>query len=176
MSELNNENRKVNGKTKSKRAILPSVILSMRELIKDMKIIFRGSRKWLILLSLIFPFTYLMFMYMVFGQESYSIPAAVVVNGYNSASDLQEDINDEKLNETLKFISYLNNDSLVGKTVIKLKIVNITWNSDELNGKFQENKILLIINLPANFEDLVRKARKIETGEMSSENWTPVMI
>ncbi|MHA1889363.1 MAG: ABC transporter permease [Promethearchaeota archaeon] len=176
MNELNNSNRNINGKSKSKRAILPSAKLSIRELIKDIKIIFRGSRKWLILLSLIFPFTYLMFMYMVFGQESYSIPAAVVVKGYNSASDLEEDISNGKLNETLKFISYLNNDSLVGKTIIKLKIVNITWNSEELNGKFQENKILLIINLPANFEDLVRKARKIETGEMSSENWTPVMI
>lgn len=141
-----------NSKKKIKKA---SLSIIKEEVLKNIKIIFRGPTRTLFLLSLLFPITYLIFMNLIFGAVNFNYPLAVVIPDYNSNDELNTALNNHELNNTQEFLSYINNNSLIGKTIVKNHIEFIGTTEEEFVDQLYSEEIVMIAVLPENFENTI---------------------
>ncbi len=141
---------------KSKRKnIKASISIIKEEILKNIKIVFRGPTRTLFFLCLLFPITYLIFMNLIFGAVNFNYPFAVVIPDYNSNDELIYALNNNELNNTQEFLSYLNNNSLVGETIVKSHIEGIGITEEEFEDQLYAEEIVMIVILPENFEDII---------------------
>ena len=139
-------------KKKIKKA---SISIIKEEFLKNIKIIFRGPTRTLFFLSLLFPITYLVFMTLIFGSVNFNYPLAVVIPDYNSNGELDDAFNNHELNNTQEFLSYINNNDLVGKTIVKSHIALIGTTEEEFEDQLNSEEIVMIVILPENFENTI---------------------
>ncbi len=132
-----------------------SISIIKEEILKNIKIVFRGPTRTLFFLCLLFPITYLIFMNLIFGAVNFNYPFAVVIPDYNSNDDLNYSLNNNELNNTQEFLNYLNNNSLVGKTIVKSHIEGIGISEEEFKDQLYAEEIVMIVILPENFEDMI---------------------
>ncbi|MFW9895990.1 MAG: ABC transporter permease [Candidatus Thorarchaeota archaeon] len=132
-----------------------SLSIIKAEILKNIKIIFRGPTRTLFFLCLIFPITYLTFMTLIFGSVNFNYPFAVVIPDYDSNDELNYALNNNELNNTVEFLSYLNNNDLVGKTIVKSHIISIGTSEEEFEGSLYNEDIVMIVILPENFETII---------------------
>ncbi|MFX1303817.1 MAG: ABC transporter permease [Promethearchaeota archaeon] len=145
---------------KSKKNIKKSSISIIKEeFLKNIKIVFRGPTRTLFLLCLLFPITYLIFMNLIFGAVNFNYPFAVVIPDYNSNDELNYALNNNELNNTQEFLSYLNNNDLVGKTIVKSHIKAIGITEEEFKDQLYSEEIVMIVILPENFENIISAAK-----------------
>ncbi len=145
--------KKLSKKRKSSIAILKN------EISKDIRIIFRGPSRTLLLISLIFPITYLFFMNMIFGAVNFNYPFAVVIPDYNSDSELNTALENDEIPNIEEFLDYLNNNELVGPTLVKSHIEMIGISAQQFENKLQLEEIVMIVILPENFENIIQSVK-----------------
>ncbi|MFX0011171.1 MAG: ABC transporter permease [Candidatus Hermodarchaeota archaeon] len=132
-----------------------SVSIIKAEILKNIRIIFRGPTRTLFILSLLFPITYLIFMNLIFGAVNFNYPLAVVIPDYASNNELNNAFNNHELNNTQEFLSYINNNDLVGKTIVKSHIEFIGTTEEEFEDRLKSEEIVMIAILPENFETII---------------------
>ncbi|MHA1720026.1 MAG: ABC transporter permease [Promethearchaeota archaeon] len=137
--------------------------LNLRVLVYEMqkmfRIFLRSPNKGIVIVILIFPITFTLFMGLVFGRSYYSFPTAIVVEGYATQAQLDADLNNGNLPETERFINYINNYSLVDGTIVHSEVVKIVYSLDEVEKEFKNLEILVILILPENFEKYINQAK-----------------
>ncbi|MFX1325029.1 MAG: ABC transporter permease [Promethearchaeota archaeon] len=132
-----------------------SLGLIKEEFLKNIKIIFRGPTRTLFFLCLLFPITYLTFMNLIFGAVNFNYPFAVVIPDYDSNDELNYALISNELNHTVEFLSYLNNNDLVGKTIVKSHIASIGTKEEEFEDQLYSEDIVMIVILPEDFENTI---------------------
>ncbi|MFX1239479.1 MAG: hypothetical protein ACFE8P_17390, partial [Promethearchaeota archaeon] len=145
-----------------------SIAILKNEISKNIRIIFRGPSRTLLLISLIFPITYLFFMNMIFGAVNFNYPFALVIPDYNSDNELNIAFENNKLPNTEEFISYLNNNELVGPTLVKSHIELIGSSAQQFENTLKLEEIVMIVILPENFEKIIQSVK--------NGTWTEGMI
>ncbi len=141
---------------KSKKTVKKySISIIKEEILKNIKIVFRGSTRTLFFLCLVFPITYLTFMYLIFGAVNFNYPVAVVIPDYDSNDELNYALDNNELNNTQEFLRYLNNNDLVGKTIVKSHIEVIGITEEEFKDQLYGEEIVMIVILPENFENII---------------------
>ncbi|MFX1555375.1 MAG: ABC transporter permease, partial [Promethearchaeota archaeon] len=68
-------------------------------------------------------------------------------------------LNNNELNNTQEFLSYLNNNDLVGKTIVKSHIKAIGITEEEFKDQLYSEEIVMIVILPENFENIISAAK-----------------
>ncbi len=134
------------------------------EILKNIRIIFHGPSRTLLLLSLIFPITYLFFMNMIFGAVNFNYPIALVIPDYSSNNELNTALENNELPNTEEFMDFLNNNELVGKTIVKSHIKVIGISAQQFENEIQLEEIVMIVILPENFENIIQSVK--------NGNWT----
>ncbi|MFX1310388.1 MAG: ABC transporter permease [Promethearchaeota archaeon] len=129
------------------------------EISKNIRIIFYGPSRTLLLLSLIFPITYLFFMNMIFGAVNFNYPIALVVPDYNSDNELNAAFENNELPNTEEFMDYLNNNELVGPTLVKSHIKMIGISVQQFENDLQLEEIVMVAILPENFENIIQSVK-----------------
>ncbi|MHA1490356.1 MAG: ABC transporter permease [Promethearchaeota archaeon] len=142
-----------------KRNNKSSIGLIKEEFLKNMRIIFRGPSRTLLLLCLIFPFTYLFFMNLVFGAVNFNYPFAVVIPDYTSNDELNSALDNNGLPNTQEFLGYLNNNDLVGETVVKSHIKAIGTTLKEFEDELYNEELVMVVILPVNFEHIIKAVK-----------------
>ncbi|MHA1195860.1 MAG: ABC transporter permease [Promethearchaeota archaeon] len=142
-----------------KQGKVNGLLLIWAEIKKNIKILFRGPSKTIFILCLIFPLTYLLFMNLVFGAVNFNYAIAVVIPDYDSNEKLKTALNDNKLPNTQEFLNYLNNNSVVGPTIVKSHVEFIGVSEQEFEEKLKNQEISLIVILPVNFESAIESVK-----------------
>lgn len=130
------------------------------EVKKNIHMVFRGESKVILLLTLVFPLMYLFFMSLVFVNPNLNYGMAIVIPDYDSDEDLSMALEMKRLPHTQEFLDYLNNNDLVGKTIIKSHIEHIGTSQEQFEDELREQEISLIVILPDNFEQIIRKVKR----------------
>lgn len=102
---------------------------------------------------------FMLFMWMVFGLLQFNYPMAVVVPGYASDASLDAALDDDELPETQLFLDYLNNDSLIGETIVQSHVEEVGHSEAQFEAAFAHHDLSVIVVLPENFETTIRAAR-----------------
>ncbi|MFX1570254.1 MAG: ABC transporter permease [Promethearchaeota archaeon] len=144
---------------RSSKNIKSSIGVLKNEISKNIKIILRGPSRTLLLLSLLFPITYLFFMNMVFGSVDFNYPIALVVPDYNSDEDLNTALEQNELPNIGEFMDYLNNNELVGPTLVKSHIQIIGISAQQFQNDLQLENVVMIVILPENFEKIIQSVK-----------------
>ncbi len=129
------------------------------EISKNIKIILRGPSRTLLLLSLIFPITYLFFMNLIFGSLNFNYPLALVIPDYNSDDELNAALENNDLPNIKQFMGYLNNNDLVGPTIVKSHIEMIGVSAQEFEDDLRVENIVMTVILPTNFENIIEQVK-----------------
>lgn len=139
-----------------------SLSLLKNEILRNMKIVLRGPSRLLLVISLIFPITYLLFMNLVFGLgiTTFNYPMAVVVPDYESSSALEADLNQNKLPNLEEFLDYLDNNDLVGSTIVKSHVEAIGYSEEEFLDQMLTQDIVLIVVLPEDFDNIIQDVKE----------------
>jgi len=140
---------------KSSKNIKSSIGVLKNEISKNIKIILRGPSRTLLLISLIFPITYLFFMNMIFGSVNFNYPIALVVPDYNSDEELNTALEHNEVPNIKEFMDYLNNNELVGPTLVKSHIKMIGISAQQFENDLQLENVVMIVILPENFENII---------------------
>ncbi len=120
---------------------------------------FRGPTRTMVILTLIFPISYLTFMTFVFGAVNFNYPAALVIPDYATKDDLSEALAENKLPNTQEFIDFLNNNDLVGETLVKSHIVDVDVSEEVYESEMINQNIVMTIVLPENFEQTIAQVK-----------------
>jgi len=136
-----------------------SIGVLKNEISKNIRIIFRGPSRTLLLISLIFPITYLFFMNMIFGSVNFNYPFALVIPDYSSDNELNTALENDELPNTEEFMNYLNNNELVGPTLVKSHIKKIGISAQQFENDLQLEEIVMIVILPENFENIIQSVK-----------------
>ena len=145
--------KKVSKKKNSTIAVLKN------EISKNIKIIFRGPSRTLLLISLIFPITYLFFMNMIFGAVNFNYPFALVIPDYNSDDELNFALENNDIPNIEEFMNYLNNNDLVGPTLVKSHIQLIGISAQQFESKLELEEIVMIVILPEHFDNIIQSVK-----------------
>ena len=132
-----------------------SIGIIKEEILKNIKIVFRGPTRTLFLLCLLFPVSYLIFMNLIFGAVNFNYSCAVVIPDYDSNDELNYALDNNELPYTHEFLSYLNNNDLIGKTMVKSHIKVIGTTEEEFKDQLYNEEIVMIVVLPENFESII---------------------
>ncbi|MFX0007428.1 MAG: ABC transporter permease [Candidatus Hermodarchaeota archaeon] len=136
-----------------------TIALLKNEISKNIKIIFRGPSRTLLLISLIFPITYLFFMNMIFGAVNFNYPIALVIPDYNSDDELNYALENNEIPNVEEFMDYLNNNDLVGPTIVKSHIQMIGISAQQFESTLELEEIVMIAILPENFENIIQSVK-----------------
>ncbi len=154
---------------KSSRNIKTSIGVLKNEISKNIKIILRGPSRTLLFLSLLFPITYLFFMNMVFGSVNFNYPIALVVPDYNSDEELSTALGHNELPNIEEFVDYINNNELVGPTLVKSHIQMIGISAQQFENDLQLENVVMVVILPENFENVIQS---VKNGTWTNGNVT----
>jgi ABC-type multidrug transport system permease subunit len=141
-----------------------SIRIIKEEILKNIKIVFRGPSRTFFFLCLLFPITYLIFMTLIFGSVNFNYPFAVVIPDYDSNAELNYALDNHELNNTQEFLRYLNNNELVGKTIVKSHIEALGTSEEEFKDQLYNEEIVMVVILPENFENII--------SAVKNKSWT----
>lgn len=133
--------------------------LIVSEVRKNIKIILRGRTRLILILCLIFPLMFLSFMWLVFGQMNFNYPMAVVIPDYENDQQLNDDLSQGKLPNLSQLLDYLNNNSLIGQTIVESHIVATGTSMEDFEGALSNMEISLIVVFPENFEGIIEQVK-----------------
>ncbi|MHA1682939.1 MAG: ABC transporter permease [Promethearchaeota archaeon] len=131
------------------------------EMLKNFKILFRGPNKTVLILVIVFPLMYLSFMWGIFGNINFDYPMAVVIPGHGDTVDLNTQLQANALPNTAEFLDYLDDNSNVGRTMVKSHVI-ATGGSD-MEDKFMDMltnwNIEVLVILPNDFEESIARVK-----------------
>jgi len=133
--------------------------LFFNEIMKNIRVIIRGPTRTILIISIIFPLIYLSFMNMIFGVLNFNFPMAVVIPDYNSNEELNNAIESNNIPNTVQFLGYLNNNSVVGETIVKSHISALGISIDEFEEKLKLQELPLVVTLPLNFNNIISQVK-----------------
>jgi ABC-type multidrug transport system permease subunit len=133
--------------------------LYLNEIEKNIKIIFRGPTRTILIICVIFPLLYLAFMNMIFGVLNFNFPMAVVIPDYTSDEELHNALDSNYIPNTVEFLNYLNNNSVVGQTIVKSHITATGISLEQFEEELKLQKLSLIVKLPLNFDNIIAQVK-----------------
>lgn len=99
-------------------------------------------------------------MNLVFGAMNFNYPLAIVVPDYDSDDMLTGDLNSGNLKNLEEFIDYLNDNDLIGQTVVKSHVAAIGVSEEEFETQLLTQDIVLLVILPSNFDQIIESVKK----------------
>jgi len=96
---------------------------------------------------------------MIFGVLNFNFPMAVVIPDYNSNEELNNAIESNNIPNTVQFLGYLNNNSVVGETIVKSHISALGISIDEFEEKLKLQELPLVVTLPLNFNNIISQVK-----------------
>ena len=136
-----------------------AIRLFLSEIMKNIRVIIRGPTRTILIICIIFPLLYLTFMNMIFGVMDFNYPMAVVIPDYNSNEELHDALESNDIPNTLQFLDYLDNNSIVGQTIVKSHISGLGISVDEFEEELKLQELSLIVTLPLNFNNIISQVK-----------------
>jgi len=138
--------------------------LFLNEIMKNIRTIIRGPTRTILIICILFPLLYLTFMNMIFGVLNFNYPMAVVIPDYNSNEELHNALESNSIPNTVQFLDYLDNNSVVGQTIVKSHISALGISEEQFDERLKLQELSLIVTLPFNFNDII--------GQVKNGTWT----
>ena len=147
--------------------------LYFNEITKNLKIMIRGPSRSILITCLVFPLLYLMFMTLIFGNVNFDFPIAVIVPDFSSNDEVQEAIDANSIPHTEEFIDFLNDNSIVGETIVKSHVTSIGFSLEQYEELLKLQEISLIVKLPLDFENSINQIKNGSwtSGQITIELW-----
>jgi ABC-type polysaccharide/polyol phosphate export permease len=136
-----------------------AIRLFLNETMKNIRVIIRGPTRTILIICILFPLIYLAFMNMIFGAINFNFPMAVVIPDYNSNDELHNALDSNEIPNTAQFLDYLNNNSVVGQTIVKSHISALGISVDEFEEKLKLQELSLIVTLPLHFNTIISQVK-----------------
>jgi ABC-type multidrug transport system permease subunit len=112
-------------------------------------------------------------MTLIFGGINFNFPIAVVIPDYSSNDEIQDALNSNEIPNTEEYLNILNNNSIVGETMVKSHIAMIGGSSNHFEDLLKLQEISLIVELPLDFENSISKIKNgtWTNGQLTIELW-----